>query len=243
MSKRTCIIVPCYNEVERIKTEEYIRFLAQTTDIDFCFVNDGSSDQTSALLKTLCEDIEDRALFVDLSKNGGKAEAVRSGINYVLSFEKYDRVGFADADLATPLEEMKRLSDVLALDPTIVMVMGSRMKRMGVMIERKLFRHYMGRLFATVVAILFRFNAYDTQCGAKIFDRRIAESIFDRPFISKWLFDVELLLRIRNQRSDYNQIIQEIPLNIWLEQGGSKIRFSHLLKLPLELWTIYISYK
>ena len=101
----------------------------------------------------------------------------------------------------------------------------------------------MGRLFATVIAVLFRLNAYDTQCGAKIFRCDMAELAFERPFLSKWLFDVEILLRIRNSYPDYNSVICEVPLNVWQEQGDSRIRFVHLWSMPVQLWKMYFRYK
>lgn len=243
MSERSCVVIPCFNEAERLDSEAFLYFLGTVSDIDFCFVNDGSRDGTGALLEKICRLEPGRIFVVDYADNRGKAEAVRSGMNYALNQNRYEWVGYADADLATPLEEVQRLLEVLRKRPAHLIVMGSRIKRMGVRIERKLFRHYMGRLFATLVSVLFHFNAYDTQCGAKFFDKKIARIVFERPFISGWLFDVEILLRVRNQCPDYNQIVREVPLNVWLEQGGSKIKISHLMKIPAELWRMYFEYK
>lgn len=242
IQKKTCIVIPCYNEAKRLKVEEFSRFLATIPDIDLCFVNDGSSDGTLSLLEDFSCSAPERILVVDCAENGGKAEAVRQGMKQLIALDRYQWLGFADADLATPLEEMERLAR-LAGEEGSEMVMGARLKRMGANIERKLFRHYTGRVFATVVSVLFHLNAYDTQCGAKIFTAGLAESVFEKPFISRWLFDVEMLLRIKRQRPDYTRIIKEIPLNTWIEQGDSKIRFSHLLQMPVQLCKIYFNYK
>lgn len=243
MQEKTCIIIPCFNEALRLKSEEYLAFTEQVQGIDFCFVNDGSSDSTGEILEKLCLEHPGRLYCVNYSDNRGKAEAVRTGMNEMLKLQQYHKIGYADADLATPLQEIRRLTAIFDHGEDVQMVMGSRIKRMGVTIERKLFRHYLGRLFATIVALLFRFNAYDTQCGAKVFSNNIAGRVFERPFISPWLFDVEILLRIKKIREDYNQSVKEIPLECWLEQGGSKIRISHLLKIPIELFKIYFEYK
>ncbi|MDL2231625.1 glycosyltransferase [Porphyromonadaceae bacterium OttesenSCG-928-L07] len=239
MSKKTCIIVPCYNEAERLDARAFLDYLACETDIDYCFVNDGSTDATAELLQNLNDIGCGRIHVVDAPVNGGKAEAVRLGVNYAVELNEYDLIGFMDADLATPLEEMSRLKDEFY--SCYVAVIGSRIKRLGAAIDRKLMRHYTGRLFATAVSFLFRFNAYDTQCGAKIFDVRMADLIFKEKFISKWLFDVELLLRIQN--AGRLKEVKEIPLNIWTEQGGSKIKFVHLLRIPRDLLRIYFKNK
>ena len=243
MTEKTCIVIPCFNEAERFKTHEYLSFLRQVPDIDFCFVYDGSRDNTREVLASLCKQEPERAMMVDCTDNRGKAEAVRTGFLYVLGLQRYQAVAFADADLATPLNEMRRLIAIFRKEPEAMIVIGSRIERMGITIERKLYRHFTGRIFAAVISVLFRLRAYDTQCGAKVFDAEIAGLVFDKPFLSQWLFDVEMLLRVRNLRKDYNRIIHEIPLDVWLEQGNSKIRFSHLLKMPWQLCQIYFKYK
>lgn len=243
MTAKTCIVIPCYNEAERFKAGEYLAFLENVPDIDFCFVNDGSRDNTRDVLLQFCNQLPGRALMVDYADNRGKAEAVRSGFLYVLGLQRYQAIAFADADLATPLSEMQRLIGIFYQEAGERIVMGSRIERMGITIERRLYRHYTGRLFAAVISILFRLNAYDTQCGAKVFDAGIARIVFEKPFLSQWLFDVEMLLRVRNTRADYQRIIHEIPLECWYEQGNSKIRFAHILKMPWQLCRIYFEYK
>lgn len=242
MSK-TCIIIPCYNEAARLECDVLLKFLETNEDIDFCFVNDGSLDKTVSVLNQMFRKLENRITIIDNRVNQGKAESVRCGMNKMSMTLSYDYVGFIDADLATPLEEVVRLIAALKKEKECIWVMGSRVQRMGVEIERKMLRHYMGRLFATIISVLFKLRTYDTQCGAKFFKTDFAKEIFRKPFFSKWLFDVELLLRTRRLRSDYNMIVKEIPLNVWIEKGDSKIRFSHFLKMPVELWRMYFRYK
>ena len=42
----TGIVVPCYNEEERIQLSEFSRFLKTDNTTFFCFVDDGSTDGT-----------------------------------------------------------------------------------------------------------------------------------------------------------------------------------------------------
>lgn len=243
MTVKTCIVIPCFNEAERFKTTEFLDFVNKVSDVDLCFVNDGSKDNTLERIVDLQNKQPERIKVVTYPQNRGKAEAVREGFLQVLAKKDYQWVAFADADLATPLSEMDRLIKIAWQDPGAMIIMGSRLERMGGTIHRRFYRHFTGRIFAGVISLLFRLNAYDTQCGAKVFHAGIAEAVFEQPFISHWLFDVEMLLRVRNLRPDYNEIVHEIPLNVWVEQGHSKIRFSHLLKMPFQLWKIYFKYR
>ncbi len=240
---RACIVIPCYNEADRLKKAEFMAFLCQTEDVDLCFVNDGSKDNSEEVLRNLVAVMPKRMDLVSYPDNKGKAEAVRRGMLHVAGLNAYEAIAFADADLATPLKEIKRLIDIFILENHVIMVMGSRIERMGIVIQRKLYRHFTGRIFAGVVQLMFRLNAYDTQCGAKVFAANIVQEAFAEPFLSHWLFDIEILLRLRNNYPDYNSIIYEIPLNVWVEQGNSKIRFSHLLKMPMQLVKIYFEYR
>ena len=73
MTEKTCIVIPCCNEAERFKTSEYLSFLRQVPDLDFCFVNDGSRDNTREVLTLLCKQEPERAMMVDYTDNRGKA--------------------------------------------------------------------------------------------------------------------------------------------------------------------------
>ena len=243
MDVRTCIIIPCYNEAARLDFKTFNKFLSRNDAFDLCFVNDGSSDNTSLLLQELSKDSY-RIHFVNLEVNNGKAEAVRAGFLHVYSLNIYRYIAFADADLATPLSEIVRLTTLLNTNEKLLLVFGSRMERLGMTIKRNNYRHFTGRLFATIINMLFKLKTHDTQCGAKVFDSTLIW-VFKEKFISSWLFDVEILLRIKQKYGNlkYSQLISEEPLKIWIEQGDSKIRFKHLLKLPMQICRIYIQFK
>lgn len=240
---KVCVVIPCYNEEYRIPLDKFKKFTDRTPAFDFCFVNDGSCDRTGEVLDEFVRNNPGRFYFFDQQPNRGKAEAVRNGINHILSLGSYDYVGFLDADLATPLEELPELLKVTEEREKVKMVMGARLKRLGANVQRSGMRHYMGRVFATVVSVLFRLPVYDSQCGAKLIETPLAARIFNEPFHSQWLFDVELLLRVRRIYPDYTYLVFEYPLNEWIEKGGSKIRFSHLLRMPGELFKIYRHYR
>jgi len=240
--QKTCIVVPCYNEAKRLDFEAFTLFMKNEGEIDFLFCNDGSSDKTLDLLKNLQEKHPGRIMIHDMPHNSGKAEAVRHGIIEAFKKNSYLFVGFWDADLATPLEEIPNfLTQIINNNKKIAM--GSRMKRLGATVERKGSRHFLGRVFSTFSSLILKLPVYDSQCGAKIF-RSDLVVLFEEKFITRWLFDVELLARYRNRfgiQDSLNSIL-EVPVNVWVEKGGSKLKLKDMIKVPLELFAIYKKY-
>ena len=168
----TTIIIPCYNEAERLPVNDFKDFAAGNSDILFLFVNDGSTDDTAVMLEEL-ERSNEQISVLTLPANSGKGEAVRQGILEAAKHEP-EYVGFLDADLATPFEELHNFIRLLRQND-FELVSGLRLARLGANVNRKLSRHYIGRVFATVVSNLLRVEVYDTQCGAKLFERQLAE--------------------------------------------------------------------
>lgn len=190
-------------------------------------MDDGSRDNTIARIEDVRRGNESRVELLRSPRNQGKAEAVRQGVNHALQHSA-DFVGFWDADLATPLDAVRQFTSVFASRPDVDMVFGARVNLLGRHVHRKSSRHYLGRVFATVVSAALRLPIYDTQCGAKIFRVTPAtRALWTDPFLSKWVFDVELLARyIRQIRSPKTagEHIYEFPLDYWEDVGASKLK-------------------
>ena len=76
----TGIVVPCYNEEERLQLSEFSRFLKTDNTTFFCFVDDGSTDDTKKIVADFVDNNVERCQVINLFYNQGKAEAVRHGI-------------------------------------------------------------------------------------------------------------------------------------------------------------------
>jgi dolichyl-phosphate beta-glucosyltransferase len=241
------LIVPCYNEAKRLEVASFRSFLAERTGVHILFVDDGSRDQTMKVLESVRAGYEDSASILPCPKNRGKAEAVRIGILHALDRFNPIFVGFWDADLATPLDALPRFSETFARNAAIEMVFGARVQLLGRHIERRAARHYAGRVFASAVSVLLRMKIYDSQCGAKLF-RVTAESrqVFASPFLSKWVFDVEILARYQallgRTPEQLEHVIYEYPLERWTDVDGSKVRASDFAIAFLDMFRIYRRY-
>jgi dolichyl-phosphate beta-glucosyltransferase len=220
------IVVPCYNEELRLPADQFARFLCDS-QVHLVFVDDGSRDKTLDRLESIRKGREDRVFVLRSPANQGKAEAVRMGVNFALD-QNADFVGYWDADLATPLNAIPQFMAVFAEKPDLDMVFGSRVKLLGRHVHRRTSRHYLGRVFATVVSVLLQLPVYDTQCGAKIFRvRPETRGLFAEPFQTRWVFDVELLARYIRQLGSPKLAadrIYEYPLHAWEDVGGSKVK-------------------
>ncbi|HEY2987572.1 MAG TPA: glycosyltransferase [Candidatus Binatia bacterium] len=241
------IVIPCFNEAQRLDPASFENFASPLHDIAFLFVNDGSTDGTLALLESLRSSNPSRFAILNLPENKGKAEAVRQGI-LATTKTRPAYVGFWDADLATPLDAIPSFLDLAENRPDIEIILGARVKLLGRRIERRASRHYLGRIFATAVSIILGLEVYDTQCGAKLFRVSPAmDELFSRPFYSRWIFDVEIIARLIQSRRGTNlppagNVIYELPLTQWRDVSGSKLRYTDFLKASWELAHVYRRY-
>jgi glycosyltransferase involved in cell wall biosynthesis len=241
------LVVPCYDEAARLDRAAFLDFRLSSRRLRFCFVNDGSRDGTLPLLQGLCRERPDLGFVLDLPGNRGKAEAVRLGLLAALELRP-TAVGFWDADLATPLAELPRFCEVLDSLPQVDVVLGSRVRLLGRRIERSALRHYLGRVFATGASLTLGLPVYDTQCGAKLLRAvPLVRELLAEPFLTRWVFDVELLARLARQVRDGSPPVErrvyELPLLRWTDVAGSKVRPWDFLRSGLELVRIYRAYR
>jgi len=235
------LIVPCYNEADRLDDEAMLSLVAGETPLArLLLVDDGSRDQTLARLDALARRAPPgRIETLGLPQNQGKAEAVRQGMQRALD-NRAGIVGYFDADLSTPVSEIRRLVGLLAERDDVGAVIGARISMLGHDIQRSHTRHYLGRVFATLASLILQARIYDTQCGAKLFRRSPAlQAALRDPFLSRWSFDVELLGRLLVGDASVPPIseaqILEVPLRQWRDVPGSKLRLPGMASALKEL--------
>ena len=245
---RISIVVPCYNEAKRFDESAFARALGEVPSLDFIFVDDGSGDETLAILRAFELEHEGRVRVINLPLNLGKSHAVRAGILEAFSGEAA-YCGYWDADLATPLDELPRFIEVFEAKPELDLVIGSRVKLLGRSIERDPWRHYFGRIAATVASLVLQLPVYDTQCGAKVFrNSTTTKDLFREPLTSGWVFDVEVIARLIRQRRDTAMSsaefsIYELPLRQWHDVAGSKIMifdYARAFVQVLRVWSRHL---
>lgn len=213
--------------------------MVSTTEAEFLFVDDGSTDGTRKILTEFSN--RTGAHFHGLKSNVGKAEAVRQGWLEVLRTQDPDTmtaVGFVDADGAFAPEDV---SDLIALtsDPTSRTRpdawWSSRVALAGRNIQRDMRRHYLGRVVATYLSLGEPSIPYDTQSGLKLFDpSELFIQLVQIPFATRWLFEVEVMSRFRGLAGRPMRI-WEMPLNYWVDVHGSKVTTRESIRIAREL--------
>lgn len=241
----TCLVVPCYNEANRLPAATFVEFLRRRPGMRVCFVNDGSQDATAAVLARTVRSSDGRADVIELPRNTGKGEAVRHGVRHALATGAHQFVGYWDADLATPLSEAERMLAAAHAAPHVTAVFACRLQRLGARIHRHWHRHLLGRLFAALARAAVPIPAYDTQCGAKLFRADLAAIVFAEPFLSRWCFDLELLARIAawyGPDAACRQIL-ELPVEQWCDMQGSKLHLHDGFRIMADLVRIGRRYR
>lgn len=215
------VIIPVFNEARRVlQTAEDVSSHFRGRDAEVIFVDDGSTDDTVAILTRFARTHSDVEVLTE--RHRGKAAAVLSGMRHA-----HGRIiGFMDADLATPLSTWELCED--ALQQGAGVAIASREGVDSIRVNEPWHRHAMGRIFNWLVQRLLLPGIDDTQCGFKVFSRAALEDILPRQLLYSsaaevrsarvTAFDVELLYIARK----YGHKIAVIPIT-WQYGTHSKV--------------------
>lgn len=222
MRKKLSVVIPAYNEAKRIKNT-YLRldrfFSQRDYDMEYIFVEDGSSDETADILKDIEKSSSGMVRLIENERNMGKGLSIKRGVLEASG----DYVLFMDVDMATPLQAFCDFENYLE---KYDIVMGSRwLDESNIRIPQPWYRRLMGKFFYVIVRAFFLRGITDTNCGFKCYKGAVAQDIFSKQLINGWGFDVELLY-IAQKRS---YTIKEVPV-IWAHGRDSKV---NLFKVPL----------
>lgn len=228
------LVLPAYNEADRIgpALDELFGYLGRRGErardgapgaaelpgsIDVLVVDDGSNDGTALRVESRPEAsgaIDGVTLRVLRVPHGGKGAAVRAGMLAATG----DLVVFADADMATPPDQIPLLVAALASHDV---ALGSRIQPDGsdMRASQPGYRRLMGKVFHALASLWVVGPVQDTQCGFKGFTRAAAQDLFSRQRVTSIVFDVELIYLARRRR--YRLAI--VPI-VWSDKRGSRMR-------------------
>lgn len=214
--KTVSVIIPAYNEERRLpKTLEKWRTFLSHNKNDFLIkkiiiVDDGSTDKTISVAEPFGDYIPIKTIRA--FPNQGKGNAVKTGVKSADS----DFILIYDADAATPPEEISRLFSETKNSDFII---GSRIIN-GARATMSLRRKFVGKCFHFLCMPLIP-KIKDASCGVKLIKTDVAKKIFERQYIKRFAFDIEILWLAKKM----NCHIKEVGVK-WNEIPGSKVKVS-----------------
>jgi len=227
MIQTIALIIPFYNERERLNKEVLKHLAQECKEFMHCYlIDDGSTDNFIIDLKNfVSKEGLKNVKVIKSTKNRGKAEAIRFAVQS-LSLNKYSHFGFTDADFSASPSEIMRLARIALANP-LTFVFGSRVKNTINNIETSTYRLAQGNIFNFLVSTILGNKLTDSQCGLKFFpiDFASEKDIFQKPFRNKWLLDLEVMIRISKIR---RMNILEVTLNEWSHRKDSKTSLADL---------------
>jgi glycosyltransferase involved in cell wall biosynthesis len=219
------VILPARNEAHHIHAniERVCRALPEAEVI---VVDDGSQDATSAeAARAVAAGLPVRV--IRLEANQGKGAALFRGF----AEARGSVIAFLDADLEIGPENVRRLLRVMESSPTAVVV-GTKTGD-----SFPLARRLLSRVFRRAVSWLFGLSVSDTQTGIKLFRREVLEQVAPRMSVSRFAFDIELLVAATR----FGHRIAECPVRAEFHRQGrlGRIGVCHQLQMLLDCARIY----
>jgi dolichyl-phosphate beta-glucosyltransferase len=209
------IVVPAWNEAKRIETTLRAiseHFAAHADACELIVVDDGSRDETAAVVRALAPALALPVTVLRYAPNRGKGFALKVGF----AASRGARILFSDADLSTPIEEAAAL--LAALDAGADVAIGSRKQsRAQIEVRQPWLRETLGKGFTLLVRWLIA-DVSDATCGFKAYRGDAGRALFARMRVFDWSFDAEMLrvAALRGLRTT------EVPVR-WRDQAGTKV--------------------
>lgn len=198
------IVIPAYNEGGRLRRTlpEFLKFLrASERLVEIVFVDDGSSDDTSEVIRKATRGLKN-ARLIRLPVNQGKGAAIREGI---LAARGKFRI-FADADNSTPIWQAEKLLE--AAGEKIVAIGSRYVSGSQIKVKQPAYRVIGSRFLNFFIRIILLPGIRDTQCGFKLFPQRAVMDIFPKLRLTRFSFDLEVL----SLAKAFGYRIKEVPI-------------------------------
>jgi dolichol-phosphate mannosyltransferase len=165
------VVVPIKDERDNIPllTSQLLKFLenrqeSQHAQFEIFFIDDGSTDGSSALLDSLAQQHEEVHVF-HMAKNYGQTAAFDAGFRLV----RGELVATMDGDLQYDPEDLAKLLPFMG---QFDLVCGQRQKR-----HDNLIRRWSSRMANGVRNAVIHDGIHDTGCSLKVFRRAVVERI------------------------------------------------------------------
>ena len=225
---KVSIIIPCYNEENRIlntlkKIREYVN--TKKDNFEIIVVDDASADRTVEIVR----EFDNKIKILKNERNMGKGYSVKRGILE----SSGDTSLFMDADSST---EIKEFDNFISHFKNYDIVVGSRhLSKNSIKIPQGKLRRFFGFWAHKMIHLVTNSKVKDTMCGFKAFNKK-SKNLFEKQLNMRWGFDYEIIFLA--EKMGYK--IKEVPVE-WKDNHESKVTAGGYLKALSELFAIRIN--
>lgn len=231
MGMELSIIIPAYNEAERITNTINSIYSEFKNDIEVIVVSNGSVDGTCKIVRPLSKKFKNLK-YLEYKKRVGKGKAITKG----LEIAKGNKMGFLDADDAFDIKGINYL--ISLLDEGYDCAIASKWKGQSFNeVPETFFRKILSRIWNLLVRIIIGLNYYDTQGGAKFLTKKAYQKINNDFICSGFEFDVELLLKLKKSNCKVKEVFIDNKCT-----KESKFKYKYMLPMLYNLFRIYWNY-
>lgn len=209
------VVIPVFNEEKRLlaNLDKIIGYLKKKeVKSEIILVDDGSSDKTWSVLGSYQSKYRNIKLYRH-PKNLGKGAAVKTG----MMESRGDLVLMTDCDLSTPIEELDFLMQHIGKFDIVIGSRRLKEKKLGRMPAR--YRTFLGDIYYEMLRMVLLPSVKDTNCGFKLFSKKVIKPVFERQKINRWGYDAEVLFIAHKLGFS----IKEVPVR-WTHYTGSKVK-------------------
>ncbi len=164
------VFYPCYNEEKNIKktvdkTVPVLNKIAKKWEI--ILINDGSKDNTASVLESIKKEYSPNIKVITHNPNRGYGAALKSGLYNA----KYQWITFTDSDGQFDFSEIVNLLDKQQKTQADIVI--------GYYLSRKVSKATIitSKIWELIVFILFGLRVTDIDCGFKLINKKVINTI------------------------------------------------------------------
>jgi dolichol-phosphate mannosyltransferase len=224
------LVIPVFNQQSKISYSlEKIKQAVESSfsNYEMIIVNDGSTDNTLAMLKDIAK-TDEHLRILSYTPNRGKGYAVRQGVLH----SHGDAVIFLDSDLDISPDSIKDYVEMLSTSDLVIA--SKRHPESSITITRS--RTFLSRAFNLIIRAAIGLRQKDTQTGLKAGNGEMMRAIFRNISVKRYAFDIELFV----MASILHLKIHEMPVIMKIER---RFKAKEIIKMFLDVTRIWYNYR
>ena len=219
------VLVPLYNEAESLPVlhEWIVRVMREKNyTYEIVFVNDGSTDESWSVIKSL-QALDENVRGICFRRNYGKSAALHCGFQAVQG----DVVITMDADLQDSPDEIPELYRMI-MEEDFDLVSGWKQKRY----DNKLTKNLPSKLFNATARCVTGIKLHDMNCGLKAYRQDVVKNI-------EVFSEMHRYIPYLAKNAGFTKIGEKVVQHRKREFGESKFGMSRFVNGYLDLLTLW----